>query len=90
MKDVWTPDYERPIRSRYVDPVDLVWFSTARRLGLTIRRNGAIFSATDGTGLMELGPRATLDPDDCAAHDCADGLELRAIKRSDLLCDGHD
>ena len=61
MKDVWTPDYERPIRSRYVDPVDLVWFSTARRLGLTIRRNGTIFSATDGTGLMELGPRATLD-----------------------------
>lgn len=68
MKDVWKPDYERPIRSRYVDPVDLIWFSTARRLGLTVRRNAAIFSATDGTGLMELGPRSTLDPDDCAAQ----------------------
>jgi hypothetical protein len=61
-------DYERPIRARYLDPVDLVWLATARRLGLHVRRNPKIFSATDGTGLLELGPRDTLDPDDCTAQ----------------------
>lgn len=61
-------EYVRPIRSRYQDPVDVVWFATAKRFGLTIRRNPAIFSATDGTGLLELGPRETLDPDDSAAQ----------------------
>jgi len=57
-------DYQRPILSRYVDPVELIWLSTAKELGLTIRRNPSIFSATDGTGLLELGPREDLDPDD--------------------------
>lgn len=58
----------RPITRRYVDPVDVIWYATARRLGLRIRRNPAIFSATDGSGLLELGPRDTLDPDDCTAQ----------------------
>lgn len=61
-------EYERPIRSRYLDPVEVVWYATARRLGLQIRRNPAIFSMTDGTGLLELGPKDTLDPDDSAAQ----------------------
>lgn len=61
-------EYQRPIESRYQDPVDLIWYATAKRLGLTIRRNRAIFSATDGTGLLELGPRDTLDPDDSTAQ----------------------
>jgi hypothetical protein len=60
--------YERPIRSRYVDPLEVVWLATARRLGLHVRRNAAIFSATDGTGLLELGPKDTLDPDDTTAQ----------------------
>lgn len=61
-------DYERPIEARYLDPIDLIWLATARRLGLHVRRNPRIFSATDGTGLLELGPRETLDPDDCTAQ----------------------
>lgn len=61
-------EWERPIEARYLDPLDLVWLATARRLGLHVRRNPAIFSATDGTGLLELGPRETLDPDDCLAQ----------------------
>ena len=61
-------EYVRPIVSRYLDPVDVVWFATAKRFGLTIRRNPAIFSATDGSGLLELGPRESLDPDDSAAQ----------------------
>lgn len=59
---------DRPIERRYLDPLDLVWLATARRLGLRVRRNPAIFSATDGTGLLELGPRETLDADDATAQ----------------------
>lgn len=61
-------EYVRPILSRYRDPLDLVWLATARRLGLHVRRNPAIFSATDGTGLLELGPFDTLDADDTTAQ----------------------
>lgn len=68
MYDVWNTPYERPIRSRYLDPVELVWLATARRLGLRVRRNPAIFSATDGKGLLELGPLSTLDADDSTAQ----------------------
>lgn len=60
--------HERPIRSRYVDPLDLLWLATARRLHLVVRRSAAIFSATDGTGLLQLGSRDTLDPDDTCAQ----------------------
>jgi hypothetical protein len=56
--------YERPVLSRYLDPVELVWLATARRLGLTVRRDPAIFSRTDGSGLLWLGPRDDLDADD--------------------------
>lgn len=62
------PSWERPIRSRYLDPLELVWLATCRRLGLTIRRNPAVFSMTDGSGLLELGPRDALDADDTAAQ----------------------
>lgn len=50
--------------ARYVEPLSLIWLATARRLGLHVRRNPRIYSATDGTGLLELGPLDTLDPDD--------------------------
>jgi hypothetical protein len=56
--------YERPILSRYLDPLELVWLATARRLGLTVRRDPAIFSRTDGSGMLWLGPRDDLDADD--------------------------
>lgn len=58
------PEYERPILSRYVDPYELIWLATARRLGLHIRRDPAVFSMTDGEGLLALAPREELDPDD--------------------------
>ena len=57
-------DYERPILSRYLDPLELVWLSTAKRLGLDIRRDPEIFSRTDGSGMLWLGPRHDLDEDD--------------------------
>lgn len=62
------PEYQRPIRSRYVDPVDVIWLSTATRLGLTLRRHPDIFSMTDGKGLLCLGTRDDLDEDDSLAQ----------------------
>lgn len=60
--------YERPIRARYTDPLDLVWLSACKQLGLRVRRDPSIFSRTDGTGLLAFGPRDTLDADDCLAQ----------------------
>ncbi|MCA9519271.1 MAG: hypothetical protein KC635_30255 [Myxococcales bacterium] len=59
-----TTPYERPVLSRYLDPLELVWLATARRLGLTIRRDASIFSRTDGSGMLWFGPRDDLDEDD--------------------------
>lgn len=59
---------DRPVRAKYLDPLDLVWLATARRLGLRVRRNPTVYAATNGAGLLELGPTDTLDPDDCAAQ----------------------
>ena len=61
-------DYERPIRSRYLDPCEVIWLATARRLGLHIRRSPWVFSATDGSGLLQLSTREDLDADDCLAQ----------------------
>lgn len=58
----------RPVLARYLDPLDVVWLSTARQLGLRVRRNQTVYAATNGAGLLELGPSDTLDPDDCTAQ----------------------
>lgn len=60
--------YERPIHSRYVDPLEVIWLATAKRLALTIRRDPDIFSMTDGTGLMSFSTRPELDEDDNLAQ----------------------
>jgi hypothetical protein len=60
--------YKRPIKSRYLDPCELIWLATAKRLGIHIRRSPLVFSATDGTGRLQLSTRDDLDPDDCLAQ----------------------
>ncbi len=75
--------YERPILSRYSDPCEVIWLATARRLGLHIRRSPLVFSATDGSGRLQLSTREHLDADDCLAqmllheicHWCTNGIE---------------
>ena len=62
------PNYVRPIRARYVDPVDLIWLSTARELGLTVRRHPDVYGMTEGDGILHLGVRESLDPDDSVAQ----------------------
>jgi hypothetical protein len=61
-------EYVRPILSRYLDPYELIWLSTAKRLGLVIRRDPTIFSRTEGDGVLWLGPRSDLDSDDTLAQ----------------------
>lgn len=60
--------YVRPIESRYLDPVEVIWLAAAKRLGITLRRDETIFSRTDGSGTLWLGPRHDLDPDDTLAQ----------------------
>lgn len=63
---------------RYHDPLDLLWLSTARQLGLTLRRSADVYASTDGQGVMTLGTSETLDGDDCLAqmifHECCHWL----------------
>jgi hypothetical protein len=60
--------YDRPIPGRYLDPVDLVWLATARRLGLTVRRAAEVYACTDGHGTLTMSVRSELDPDDSVAQ----------------------
>lgn len=60
--------YQRPILSRYRDPLDLIWLATAQRLGITVRRDPEVFSSSDGHGLLRLSTPEHLDPDDTLAQ----------------------
>lgn len=95
-EDKHDPHYERPILSRYVDPCDAVWLSTATRLGLYIRRSPLVFSATDGSGRLQLSTRDDLDADDCLAqmllheicHWCTNGVETFSERDWGFALDG--
>jgi len=88
--------YERPILSRYLDPCEVMWLATARRLGLHIRRSPLVFSATDGSGLLQLSTRDDLDADDCLAqmllheicHWCTNGEETHVERDWGFDLDG--
>lgn len=81
--DKHDPNYTRPVHTRYVDPCEAIWLATATRLGIHIRRSPLVFSATDGSGRLQLSTRDDLDPDDCLAqmllheicHWCTNGEE---------------
>lgn len=63
-----TYDFERPIVTRYRDPLDLIWLATARRLGLTVRRSPDVYATSDGQGKLTLSDPAGFDPDDTVAQ----------------------
>lgn len=56
------------VSRRYIDPCELIWLATARRVGLVVRRTEAVYASTDGRGLLWLGATSTLDADDCLAQ----------------------
>jgi len=59
---------ERTARHIYLDPLDAIWLTVARRIGLRVQRSTEVYASTDGTGLMTIGHSSTLDPDDCLAQ----------------------
>ncbi len=95
-EDKHDKNYERPVDARYVDPCELIWLSTAERLGMHIRRSPLVFSATDGTGRLQLSTRDDLDADDCLAqmllheicHWCTNGLDTFAERDWGFALDG--
>jgi hypothetical protein len=58
----------RTIHKQYDDPLDLVWKSAAKRLGIIVVRNSEVFAAWDGVGTLKIGTPETLDPDDSLAQ----------------------
>ena len=65
-------------RHRWTDPLDAVWLATARQLGLEVVRHPGAYASTDGRGVLTIGTRETLDPDDSLAqmilHECCHWL----------------
>lgn len=88
--------YERPIRSRYLDALELVWLATAKRLGFVVRRHPDVFSMSEGDGIIWLSVREHLDPDDTPAqmllheicHWITNGEHTRHTRDWDFEVDG--
>ncbi len=59
---------ERQPRHIYLDPLDAVWLTVAKRIGLRVERSSEVYASTDGAGAMTIGNPSTLDPDDCLAQ----------------------
>jgi hypothetical protein len=58
----------RQILRQYRDPMEVLWISTAARLGMTLHRRDDIYAHWDGAGGLFLGTDDTLDADDCLAQ----------------------
>jgi Fe-S-cluster containining protein len=52
----------------YIDPLDRIWLSTARAIGLRVERTADTYASTPGNGVLLLAERAHLDPDDSLAQ----------------------
>lgn len=75
----------RVVRSRYSDPVDLVWLACAARLGFSVRRDDAVYASFDGERVLTIAPPADFDADDSLAqmifHELCHGLVARDADR---------
>ena len=58
----------REPQRKYLDPLDAIWLTVARRIGFRVERSADVYASTDGNGLMLIGAPETLDPDDCLAQ----------------------
>jgi hypothetical protein len=59
---------KRRPRHIYLDPLDAIWLTIADRIGFRVERSSDVYASTDGKGVMTVGDRSTLDPDDCLAQ----------------------
>lgn len=86
----------RTPRHHYRDPLDHVWLSAARAIGLRVERSADAFAASDGKRLLRLATDEHLDPDDCLAqmifhelcHSLVEGEE--SFEREDWGLDNTD
>jgi hypothetical protein len=53
---------------RYVDPLDRIWVTAARRIGLRVRRGPEAYASATGDGTLLLSDSSALDPDDSLAQ----------------------
>lgn len=58
----------RVITRRYSDPLDLIWTSTAARIGFRISRSDTVYASKDAGAELTIGTPETLDEDDCLAQ----------------------
>lgn len=58
----------RTITARYDDPLDLIWLTCARELGIDVVRSGDVYASFDGRGTLTLASREHFDPDDSLAQ----------------------
>ena len=58
----------RRILREYRDPLEVIWTTTAARLGMTLHRSSDIYAHWDGNGGLVLGAPETLDADDSLAQ----------------------
>lgn len=58
----------RVIRHRYADPIEVVWVTTAERLGLRVVRSSEVYASWDGRGTLAVSSPEHLDPDDSMAQ----------------------
>lgn len=59
---------ERTIRHTYSDPLDVIWTSTAARLGMRIVRSGEVYASWDGRDTLTLSAPEHFDADDSLAQ----------------------
>lgn len=71
----------REILHEYRDPLDLVWLTTAARVGMRVERSGEVYASWDGRGTLTLSAAEHFDPDDSLAQ-----LVLHEICHA--LCEG--
>jgi hypothetical protein len=58
----------RTTRHTYLDPLDAIWLTVAKRIGFVVSRSCDVYASTDGRGHMTIGDPSTLDPDDSLAQ----------------------
>jgi len=61
---VTSSDSTRRIERFYRDPVDEIWLSAARALGLNIARSDEVYASYDGRGTLTLSTPDDMDADD--------------------------
>ena len=59
---------DRVIHHAYQDPLDVIWETCARQLGMTIARSDDVFASWDGTSILTLSTMRGFDPDDSLAQ----------------------